>query len=143
VSLDRRREKRHLLPMVSTQRWDRSENLRRGVVFIFAICSLGAVGNWYNWLHGIGSLSLPIGLTIGAAIALTLTPRKWGLLAMSAGGTLGLEILAIVLRKGPLRPLLEAMVVTLAVFVLCEYVAIKIEKARPENGDQSASLKSG
>lgn len=112
---------------ISPERWNRSKGLRNWLTFAFGICALGAVGNWYNWLHGIGSLVLPIGLTAGAAIALMVTPKRWTLLVMSAGGLLGLEILAIILRKGPLGPMLEAMVVTAAVAAVCQYVRARVE----------------
>jgi len=132
---------RRLWPVLNKERWDRSENLRRGVVFVFAICLLGAAGNWYNWFHGIGTLSFPVGLTIGAAIALMVTPRKWDLLVMSAAGTLGLEILAVILRKGPLWPLLGAMVVTIAVVVICEYIRARLENSRRQTEAQHATGK--
>lgn len=119
---------------LSPERWDRSKNLRQTISVAFVLCSLGAVGNWYNWLQGKGSLALPIGatvgLTVGALVALILTPRKWELLFISAVGVLGLEILAIVLRKGPLAPLLEAMAVTVAVVIVCQYIKQRLQDAR-------------
>jgi hypothetical protein len=131
-----------LLPTFSAERWDRSKNLRNGVGLAFLLCSLGAAGNWYNWLRGIGTLSFPVGLTIGAAIALMVTPRKWDLLVMSASGMLGLEILAVVLRKGPLRPLLEAIVGTFAVVVVCEYVRGRLKRSRrPPEARQATGRK--
>ena len=130
---ERGRGRVRLLPTLSAGRWDRSKSLRNGVGLAFLLCSLGAAGNWYNWFHGIGSLSFPIGLTIGAAIALMLTPRKWELLVMFASGTIGLEILAVVLRKGPLWPMLEAIAVTGVVAAVCEYVKLKLERSRPGN----------
>lgn len=133
MSLSGRREKYHLLAMISTRNWDQSENLRRTLVFVFAICFLGAVGNWYNWLHDIGSLSLPIGLTAVAVVTFLLVPRKWDLLVMSVGGVLGLEILAVVLRKGPLGPMLEAIAVTVVVAGVCGYVSLKLKRSRLSN----------
>lgn len=118
---------------LSPERWDRSRNLRQAISVAFVLCSLGAVGNWYNWIHGNGSLALPIGatvgLTVGALVALMLTPRKWELLFMSAAGVLGLEILAIALRKGPLAPLLGAMAVTIAVVILCQHIKRRLQDA--------------
>lgn len=118
---------------LSTERWDRSKNLRNGIGLAFVLCSLGAAGNWYNWLHGIGSLPLPVGLTIGAVVALMLTPRKWELLLMSAGGILGLEVLAILLRKGPVGPMLGAIVVTAAVAAVCQYIRVKVDVSQGKN----------
>lgn len=137
----RRGRLKRLLPTLSIERWDRSKNLRQGVAFAFLLCSLGAAGNWYNWVHGTGTLSFPLGLTAAAAVALMLSPRKWGLLVMSAGGLLGLEILAVVLRKGPVRPVLEMMVVTIAVAAFCQYVRVKIEGSPREGGMRRSNEK--
>ncbi|MGH9469729.1 MAG: hypothetical protein ACRD1N_05225 [Terriglobia bacterium] len=77
------------------------------------------------------------------AIALTLTPRTWELLVMSTGGILGLEILAVVLRKGHLRPMLEAVAVTAGVLIICEYIKLKLQGARLERDADHAESKSG
>jgi len=126
---------------IGPERWDRSKSLQQAITVAFVLSSLGAVGNWYNWFHGIGTLSFPVGLTIGAAIALMVTPRKWDLLVMSAAGTLGLEILAVILRKGPLWPLLGAMVVTFAVAVICEYIRARLENSRRQTEARHATGK--
>ena len=124
-------------------RWDSSKSLRSAVVFVFAVCLLGAAGNWYNWFRGEGSLPLSIGLTVGALFLLMLTPRKWELLVMSSGGTLGLEILAVLLGKGPLRPLLEAMVITVGAVIICEYVKIRVEDPRLGRRNHQRRTKAG
>src|SRR5690348_4958362 len=110
--------------------WDQSKSLRQGVTFAFVICSLAAAGNWYNWARGIGSLSFPVGFTIGAAVALILAPRKWELLALSAGGLLGLEILQFALHGTPLHLALEWIISTTAAAVVFQYMRMKVKTSR-------------
>lgn len=131
---------RLVLPL-STERWDSSKNLRGGLAFGLVLCALGAGGNWYNWFRGVGSLPLSIGLTIGALLIVLLAPRKWDLLAMSAGGTLGLEILGTLLRKAPVRIEIEAIIVTGAIFVSCEYIKLRLQNARLQNEAQHGTTR--
>ena len=109
----------------SAETWDRSKSLRQGVTVAFVICSLAAAGNWYNWVRGIGSLSFPVGFTIGAGVALMLAPRKWELLALSSGGLLGLEILQFALHGTPLRLALEWVLPTAAAAAVFQYMRKK------------------
>jgi len=76
-------------------------------------------------------------LTVIAATALVLTPRRWQLLVMSASGILGLEILAAVLHKGPEGPLLGAMAVTAVLAGVFQYVRTKVERPPSDSEAQS------
>jgi hypothetical protein len=142
--LTRHEHARHGLRLtLSRERWDRSKGLQQAITVAFVLSSLGAVGNWYNWLRGAGSLCFPAVLTVIAMVSLALTPRKWQLLVMSAGGMLGLEILAVVLHKGPEGPMFEAMAVTAAVTGAFQYVRAKVERPRGEAGAQGPTDASG
>ena len=114
----------------SAETWDRSKGLRQGITVAFVICSLAAAGNWYNWFHGIGSLSFPVGFTIGAGAALILTPRKWELLALSAGGLLGLEILQFALHGTPVHLAVEWIFPTAIAAVVFQYMRMKVKNSR-------------
>jgi hypothetical protein len=117
---------------VSRERWDRSKGLQQVITVTFVLSSLGAVGNWYNWLRGASSVPFPVALTVVAVLTFALTPRRWGLLVMSASGVFGLEVLALALHKGPLRLTLEAMAVTAMAAGLFQYVRMKVEAPRSE-----------
>lgn len=126
---------------LSPELWNRSKGLQQTITVAFVISSLGAVGNWYNWLNGAVSFYFPSVLTVIAAAALVLTPRKWQLLVMSASGILGLEILALALHKGPAGPMFLATVVTAAVASVFEYVRRKVEGSRGDRDAQGPARK--
>ncbi len=114
----------------STEKWDRSKALRQTVTVAFVISSIGAVGNWYNWAHSAISIYFPLALTIIAAAAVALTPRKLDLLRLSAGGLLGLEIFGFVLHGAPLHLWLEWVPATAAVAIVLQCMNMKAENSR-------------
>jgi len=126
---------------LSPERWNRSKGLQQAITVAFVISSLGAVGNWYNWLHGTVSFYFPLVLTVVAAAALVLTPRKWQLLVMSASGILGLAILGTALGKAPLWTGVETIVVAAAVTGVLEYVRRKVDGPWGDRDAQGATQK--
>lgn len=133
VQLERARPRLRLT--ISRAKWDRSKALRQTFTVVFLLSSLGAAGNWYNWLSGDSSLSFPAVLTVIAVVALAVTPRRWQLLVLSAGAMLGLEIVAVVLHRGPEGLLLKATAVTAAVAGVLQYVRTKVERPRADSDE--------
>lgn len=115
--------------LISPGRWDRSGPVRGGLILGLIYCSLGGVGNWYNWTEGRTSLYVPVLLTAGAIVILIATPRKWNLITISVGGVFILSVIGTLLHRGPIHLGLEIVTVTGILFIICEYVKLRIGKS--------------
>lgn len=118
--------------LVSRERWDQHGYLWGGIIFAMVICSLGAAGNWYRWLHGKTGLHLPILLTCAALVILVAVPRRFELVASSIGYVFILSILATILRRFALVLGLETIGVSGALFLLCTYIERKLYNDLPK-----------
>jgi hypothetical protein len=140
-SIQHERARPRMRLTLSQERWDRSKRLQQAMSLTFGLSTLGAVGNWYNWLHGTVSLYFPLVLTVIAVVSLAIIPRKWQLLTMVAAGLCGLGILGTALGRAPLRVGIEATAATGAAAVICACVDLRLRGARARREPPSAVAK--
>lgn len=112
--------------LISRERWDQHGYLWGGIVFAMVICSLGAVGNWYRWLHGRTDLRLPGLLTLAALVILAIAPRRMSQITASLAGVFVLSILQMALRRFPPGSL-ELIGGSGVLLLICSYAGVKLK----------------
>lgn len=130
-----------LFSVLKTEQWDRYKYLRGLLILAMVICSVGSVGNWYNWVNGTVHLDFPVLLTLGALLVFVMVPRKWDLITLSLGYLFLLSIIATALRRADLRLGLGMIGTTGTLYFTCVYIKMKRDDSKHKNEGHNVSFK--
>lgn len=120
---------RSLFPL-KAEYWDRYKYVRSTLVLGLVICSVGSVGNWYNWARGNAPLYFPVVLTFGAALLFMIAPKKWELIMLCLMAFFVLSIVGTLLHKAELRFGLTMIAMTGLAYIIVAYIRIRVHEPK-------------